>query len=465
MSQKIIDFSACPADKQIQPGATPISLRTYEQSGIKKEYLVKGPELIEDADTFENVDRAGINEYVTSSVFQHLGIRVQRTVQGTLNLEDFKKHPEKEVPENGKVYVTGCENFLKEHEKLVTIKQIFMDSPEKKLSCNMEDVLSFIDSQEYVNKEELKKWFYDMMVADALTGNGDRHGNNWGFIHNEASGHWRICPLFDNARGFMTVWHDSLVVQMKDDPELTDAVTDEGNKLYLRKDGLPIQPSVFFSMGTDLDLNKALMRMKVHLKGFDIGRLLANTEGLNDDMKASYKAFFDASVQKVVEIPLEQNRYRLERWNRHNEVTLEMKREMLKEEKVKYFSLENSIEQQKRKIRMTDAALRDTRGIKNILKRRDLKKVLEEDRKKFSALSVKRGDMQMKQDTLRQEIAALETEIHLFRQSMGKEKSRETQSREPAEDPPSDKEEKAAEKNAENENQQQEERDGMEYGQ
>jgi len=39
--------------------------------------------------------------------------------------------------------------------------------------------------------------FWNVYIVDALTGNFDRHGNNWGFI--KKNGKYRLSPVFDNG--------------------------------------------------------------------------------------------------------------------------------------------------------------------------------------------------------------------------------------------------------------------------
>lgn len=39
--------------------------------------------------------------------------------------------------------------------------------------------------------------FWDMFIVDALIGNFDRHGGNWGFI--KRNNQYRIAPVYDNG--------------------------------------------------------------------------------------------------------------------------------------------------------------------------------------------------------------------------------------------------------------------------
>ena len=48
---------------------------------------------------------------------------------------------------------------------------------------------------------EEQESFYKMLVGDALIGNGDRHGGNWGFLY-QHHGERVFAPLYDNEKSF-----------------------------------------------------------------------------------------------------------------------------------------------------------------------------------------------------------------------------------------------------------------------
>ena len=46
-------------------------------------------------------------------------------------------------------------------------------------------------------KYELKEWFWNIFIVDALIGNWDRHNGNWGFLYNTETDKMEIAPVYD----------------------------------------------------------------------------------------------------------------------------------------------------------------------------------------------------------------------------------------------------------------------------
>ena len=53
------------------------------------------------------------------------------------------------------------------------------------------------DNVKLTNVRETVEAFWDMYVVDALLGNFDRHGANWGFL--KRGGRYSLAPVFDNG--------------------------------------------------------------------------------------------------------------------------------------------------------------------------------------------------------------------------------------------------------------------------
>ena len=54
---------------------------------------------------------------------------------------------------------------------------------------------------EILQSEEERDFFFKMLIGDALIGNGDRHGGNWGFLY-KYNGERVFAPLYDNEKSF-----------------------------------------------------------------------------------------------------------------------------------------------------------------------------------------------------------------------------------------------------------------------
>ncbi|MEI3349185.1 MAG: hypothetical protein V8R55_12660 [Dysosmobacter sp.] len=55
-----------------------------------------------------------------------------------------------------------------------------LDSPYSGTDTELEGILDTIQKQQYVDPEELLRYFWDMFVVDAFLGAPHRHNGNWG---------------------------------------------------------------------------------------------------------------------------------------------------------------------------------------------------------------------------------------------------------------------------------------------
>lgn len=61
-----------------------------------------------------------------------------------------------------------------------------------------EDITAMLrENMKSTNVEETINRFWDMFIVDAIIGNFDRHGGNWGFI--KRNNLYRIAPVYDNG--------------------------------------------------------------------------------------------------------------------------------------------------------------------------------------------------------------------------------------------------------------------------
>ena len=127
------------------------------------------------------------SEHIASSVFGFLGIPVQETRLGTFS--------------NGRTHVVcACRDFTDDRRILhdfCSIKNTVLESDSNGTGTELRTVLDTIDRQQFVDPVVLRRFFWDMFVADALLGNFDRHNGNWGFLVDRVSGQCEIAPVFD----------------------------------------------------------------------------------------------------------------------------------------------------------------------------------------------------------------------------------------------------------------------------
>ena len=126
-----------------------------------------------------------VSEYLGSHIFQLLGIPVQETFLGTYEGKN----------------VVVMKNFLEPEDALVAFNGVGESSLERDKELyqyTYEDITAMLrENMKSTNVEETIDRFWDMFIVDALIGNFDRHGGNWGFIKKDNQ--YRIAPVYDNG--------------------------------------------------------------------------------------------------------------------------------------------------------------------------------------------------------------------------------------------------------------------------
>lgn len=126
-----------------------------------------------------------VSEYLGSHIFQSIGIPVQETFLGTYDGKN----------------VVVMKNFLEPEDMLVAFNGVGESSLERDkefYQYTYEDITAMLrENMKSTNVEETINRFWDMFIVDAIIGNFDRHGGNWGFI--KRNNLYRIAPVYDNG--------------------------------------------------------------------------------------------------------------------------------------------------------------------------------------------------------------------------------------------------------------------------
>lgn len=126
-----------------------------------------------------------ISEYIGCHVFEYLGFEVQETFLGTYKGED----------------VVACKDFNFGDIQFVPFNDVgesSLDQDKEKYQYDYEDIVQMLkDNAKLTDVSHSIKFFWRMYIVDALLGNFDRHGGNWGFIKENEQ--YRIAPVFDNG--------------------------------------------------------------------------------------------------------------------------------------------------------------------------------------------------------------------------------------------------------------------------
>lgn len=146
-----------------------------------------------------------ICEYIGSRVFGLLGYAVQETYLGTWRGEQ----------------VVACKDFIPAGEQFVPFNDVgesTLDQDRERYQYEYDDIMMMLrDNSKLTQVEETIQAFWEMFLVDALLGNLDRHGGNWGFIKRENA--YRLAPVFDNG--------SCLYPNMADENEMRQVMSSE----------------------------------------------------------------------------------------------------------------------------------------------------------------------------------------------------------------------------------------------
>lgn len=129
-----------------------------------------------------------ISEHISCMVLDSIGLNVQKTLMGIYETDGKMKT------------VVACRDFTEGGLRFAdfgTLKNMCIETSENGYGTELKDIEAAFDEQEWIEPEELRRFYWDMFVGDALIGNFDRHNGNWRFPIDENHGCAYIAPIFD----------------------------------------------------------------------------------------------------------------------------------------------------------------------------------------------------------------------------------------------------------------------------
>ena len=163
-----------------------------------------------------------------------------------------------------------------------------------------EDITAMLrENMKSTNVEETIDRFWDMFIVDALIGNFDRHGGNWGFI--KRNNQYRIAPVYDNG--------SSLYPKLNTDEKL-EAVLSSEEEIDQRIYKFPTshikvknRKSSYFEVISSLQFeacNDALKRIVPRIDFNQINTLIDEVEGISEVRKRFYKVMLQQRYEKIL---------------------------------------------------------------------------------------------------------------------------------------------------------------------
>ena len=230
-----------------------------------------------------------VSEYLGSSVFELLDIPVQKTFLGLYNGRE----------------VVVVKHFCDEGEILVHFNDVGESSLEEdkevyKYTYN--DIQKMlIENKKITEVNELIERFWDMFIVDALNGNFDRHGGNWGFI--KKNNKYKMAPVYDNG--------SCMYPKLNTDDKLYSIVNNSDEilkRIYLYPTShikIDNKKSSYFEVINSLlfeECNKALLRIVPRIDLGAIYKLINSIECISEMRKEFYKRMYKERYEKILKV-------------------------------------------------------------------------------------------------------------------------------------------------------------------
>ena len=228
-----------------------------------------------------------ISEYIGCRIFSALEINVQETYLGTYEGEE----------------IVAIKDFVSEKQNFVAFNDIGESSIEEdrsKFTYSYYDIIEILKANNKLKDvNETIRMFWILYVVDALLGNFDRHGGNWGFIKEDNE--YRLAPVFDNG--------SCLFPNLTDEEEMRNIMNSEeetNKRIYTFPTSqilLNGKKSSYYQVISSLqypECNKALEYVYKKLDLKNINKIIDNTKFISDTQKKFYKYIIKERYNKII---------------------------------------------------------------------------------------------------------------------------------------------------------------------
>ena len=228
-----------------------------------------------------------ISEYLGSQIFNMLGVTAQETILGTFKDEN----------------VVVCKDFNIDGYQFVPFNDVgesTIEEDKEKYQYSYEDIMSLLLlNKKITNVEEVVSSFWEIYIIDALLGNFDRHGNNWGFL--KKNNKYEMAPVFDNGSClFPNMTNEDEMIYIMNSKEETD------KRIYLFPTSqikLNGKKSSYYDVINSLiykECNEALIKIFKRINLKDIFNLIDDIKSISEVHKSFYKYILNERYEKII---------------------------------------------------------------------------------------------------------------------------------------------------------------------
>ena len=228
-----------------------------------------------------------ISEYLGSQIFNMLGVTAQETILGTFKDEN----------------VVVCKDFNIDCYQFVPFNDVgesTIEEDKEKYQYSYEDIMSLLLlNKKITNVEEVVSSFWEIYIIDALLGNFDRHGNNWGFL--KKNNKYEMAPVFDNGSClFPNMTNEDEMIYIMNSKEETDKRIYSFPTSQIKLNG---KKSSYYDVINSLiykECNEALIKIFKRINIKDIFNLIDDIKSISEVHKSFYKYMLNERYEKII---------------------------------------------------------------------------------------------------------------------------------------------------------------------
>lgn len=160
------------------------------------------------------------------------------------------------------------------------------------------------DNSKLTDVQETISMFWQIYIMDALLGNFDRHGANWGFI--KENNRYTLAPVFDNGSClFPNLVDEAEMLEIMESVEETDKRIYKFPTSQVKLNG---KKSSYFEVINSLqfeECNAALKNVMMRLDMEKVLQLLDETPLITEVQRSFYKHMIVARYEKILKASFE----------------------------------------------------------------------------------------------------------------------------------------------------------------
>lgn len=290
----MIDFTSCPVNRfRAYGGANGNKINiTYEGHSYMLKFPPKpsrNPEM--------SYTNGCISEFVACHIFEMLGFETQKTLLGCY------------TDNRGKTkLVVACRDFTEDGKRLIEfahLKNTCIDSEQNGYGKELSSILEAIDEQGIYSPDALRRFFWDMFIADAFLGNFDRHNGNWGFLVDEQKQQAELAPIYDcGSCLYPQLDLDRMESVLRNESEIDRRVYTFPASA-IEENGVKIRYFDYISSLKNPDCNEALKRICARIDLNAIQEFLEGVPELLPLQREFYLTMLTERKEKILDYSLE----------------------------------------------------------------------------------------------------------------------------------------------------------------